>query len=104
MVKVAPKIYRKCVIMRSKGKLLLYTQIQKVMHGLHCNTLLLYRNLEKDIEAYGSHINPYDPCVANKMINGKHMTVVWHVDDLAMSHVDSYEVTKFAGYLSSIYG
>ena len=32
------------------------------------------------------------------------MTVVWNVDDLKVSHVYSFEITKFAGYLSSIYG
>ena len=37
------------------------------------------------------------------MINYKHMTVVWHMDDLKVSHIDSFEVTKFAGYLSIIY-
>ena len=57
----------------------------------------------KDLERYGFQINPYNPCVANKMINCKQMTVLLHVDDLKVSHVNSFEVTKFAGYLSSIY-
>jgi hypothetical protein len=38
------------------------------------------------------------------MINGKQMTIIWHVDDLKASHVDAFELTKFASYLSSIYG
>ena len=32
------------------------------------------------------------------------MMVLCHVDDLKLSHVKSFEITKFAGYLSSIYG
>ena len=32
------------------------------------------------------------------------MTVVWHVDDLKLSHFDSFETTKFAWYLDKIYG
>ena len=31
------------------------------------------------------------------------MTVVWHVDDLEVSHVYSFEITKFACYLDNIY-
>ena len=46
----------------------------------------------------------YDPCVENKMINDKHMTVVWHADDLMVSHADSFEFTKLSGYPSSTYG
>ena len=34
-----------------------------------------------DLEAYGFNINPYEPCVANKMIGRKQLTVCWHVDN-----------------------
>ena len=39
-------------------------------------------------------VNPYDPCVANKTVNGSQMTMMWHVDDLKVSHKESTEVTK----------
>ncbi len=32
------------------------------------------------------------------------MTVTWRIDDLKISHVDPYLVTKFCQYLTSIYG
>jgi hypothetical protein len=32
-------------------------------------------------------INPYEWCVANKMIDGKQCTVLCHVDNLKISHV-----------------
>ena len=70
-MKVAPKIYRNYVIMRSKGEPLLYVQIQKTLGGLLCNALLFYRKLVKYIEAYGFQINPYDPYVENNVINYK---------------------------------
>jgi hypothetical protein len=38
-------------------------------------------------------INPYDFCVANKTIDNKQCTVVWHVDDLKISHVNPVVVT-----------
>ena len=31
-------------------------------------------------------VNPYDPCVANKLIHDSQMMVVWPVDDLKVSH------------------
>jgi hypothetical protein len=39
-------------------------------------------------------INPHDPCVANKMIDGKQMTICWHVDDLKASHVNPKVVDR----------
>lgn len=31
-------------------------------------------------------LNPYDECVANKVIDGMQCTILWHVDDLKISH------------------
>ena len=104
MVMVDPKLYRKYVTYDSKGNTMLYVQMNKALYGLLQSALLFYKKLRKDLEGYGFVINPYDPCVANAMINGHQMTVTWHVDDLKVSHKDPFEITKFTAYLSSIYG
>ena len=46
----------------------------------------------------------YDPCVANKDVNGKQMAVIWHVGDLKVSHIDENENSKFAEWMKTIYG
>ena len=56
------------------------------------------------MEEFGFEVNPYDPCVANKMINGSQMTMTWHVDDIKISHKDSREVTKCIEHFRKIYG
>ena len=66
--------------------------------------LLWYKKLRKDLEEIGYVFNSYDPCVANKMINGKQMTVRFHVDDMMMSHVDSRVNDNFLKWLNSKYG
>jgi hypothetical protein len=103
MVKVAPRLYQKYITTNSKGEALLYVKMQKALYGLLRSALLFYKKLVKYLENYGFDINPYDPCVANMMVNGKQLTVIWHVKDLKVSHVDAFELTKFASYLSSIY-
>ena len=42
----------------------------------------------------GFELNPYYPCVSNKTINGKQLTLVWHVDDIKASHVEAEVVTR----------
>ena len=103
-MKLAPKIYRKYVIMISKEKPLLYVQIQKALYGLLQSVIMFYRKLVKDLEAYGLQIRPYGPCMVNRMINNKQMILVWNVENLNVSHVNSFEITKVEGYLSRIYG
>ena len=43
----------------------------------------------------GFEVNPCDCCVANKVVNGKQLTVVSHVDDLMISHEDPRVVDAF---------
>ena len=67
------------------------------------SALLFYKKLKNDLESNGFWVNPYDPCVANKQINGHQMAIVWHMDNLKVSHKDPWEVTKMAIFLSKIY-
>jgi hypothetical protein len=105
MIQVAPKVYRKYVAVDKKRTKILYVKLQKALYGLMRASLLFYRKLRKELEAWGFTINPYDPCVANKTtVGGKQLTVVWHVDDLMASCEDDFELTKFSCYLAKIYG
>lgn len=56
------------------------------------------------LEDNGFELNPYDSCVANKMINGKQCTVLFHVDDLKISHVDENVVTSIIKIIDDTYG
>jgi hypothetical protein len=56
------------------------------------------------LQEWGFAINPYDPCVANKMISGEQCTVLWHVDDLKVSHVDKKAVEAVLKLLNSEFG
>jgi hypothetical protein len=42
--------------------------------------------------------------VANKVVDGKQCTVVWHVDDLKISHMDPKVVTTILNLLGGKYG
>ena len=119
--------------MDKKGTPILYVRLKKALYGLLRFSLLFYIKLCGDIEANCFKINPYDPCMANKMVmtetvvpvidkkgsatrnkNGskkmskvkkeKQIMVVWHVDDLMMSCEDNFELTKFSCYLPNICG
>ena len=52
----------------------------------------------------GFKINPYDRCVANKVVKGKQLTVAWYVDDCKVSHVDADVVSNFINDLKPHFG
>ena len=103
MVKVAPKLYRKFVTTNAKGKSVLYVQLEKAVYGMMKSALLFYRKLVADLISLGFEINPYDPCVANKIINNKQLTICWHVDDLFLGHEDPIVVSNFLTWLAKRY-
>jgi hypothetical protein len=78
MVKTNPKLYRQYVILE-KGKSVLYLRLQKALYGMMKSALLFYRKLVSELREMGFEINPYDPCVANKTINGTQMKIRWHM-------------------------
>ena len=95
MVKIDPQMYRKYITTSYKGETMLYVRLSKALYGLLQSVLLFYSKFRSELEDFCFAVNPYDTCVANKMVNGSQMIVTWHVDDLKISHKDSLEVTKF---------
>ena len=104
MVMVDPVLYKDFITYDSKGRTLMYVRMNKALYGMLKSALQFYLNFRSDIKAYGFKVNPYDPCVANADLYGHQITVIWHVDDLKVSHKDPFEITKFAHYLSLQYG
>ncbi len=49
--------------------------------------LFFSRKLVSELQEMGFEISPYNPCVANKTVNGTQMMIRWHVDDLMISHL-----------------
>ncbi len=103
MAKTDPKLYRK-YLTDEKGKKVLYLRLQKALYGMMKSALLFYRKLISELKGMGFEINPYDPCIANKMINGSQMTLRWHVDDLMISHTSNEAISQFLRALKDIYG
>jgi len=74
------------------------------MYGTLTAFILWYNMFSQSLTNKGFEINPYDLCVANKMVNGKPMTICWYVDDLKVSHVDPKEVKKMISTLEDKFG
>ena len=70
----------------------MYVRLSKAMYGTLKAALLYYRKLSKELKEYGFVINPYNPFVANKWTSKGRLTVVWHVDDMEVSHKNKEKV------------
>jgi hypothetical protein len=66
-------------------------------------SLLFYRKFTKSVIGIGFDIYPYDPCVANQTIEGKQMTMYFHVDDCKLSHRSPAVTDQIIEWLRSEY-
>ena len=98
-------IYEDYVYTTKTGKRLLYVELKKDMYGCMKAARLFWNDLSKHlVDTMGFELNPYDSCVTNKTIEGSQCTIVWHVDDLKISHVKDHVVTDVIAQLEQKYG
>jgi hypothetical protein len=50
---------------------------------------LYYKKFVKSLMKQGYKINPYNGCVADKLVKGKQLTICFHIDDCKISHKSS---------------
>jgi hypothetical protein len=87
LMEIVPETYEPYIVYEA-NKPVLYVRMLKALYGMLIASILYYKKFCKDIEGIGFVVNPYDPCVANRIQKGKQQTVTWHVDDLKISYID----------------
>ena len=101
--KIDLELYKRYTCIK-KGKKTLYVRLRKALYGTVQAAMLFWKNLSTTLKSWGFEINPYDWCVANKMVNGKQIKIAWHVDDLKISHVNPKVVTDIIKKIDQKYG
>jgi hypothetical protein len=103
LVQIAPNVYKSYVMTDKKGTKQLLVQCQNALYGTMVASLLYYRKFTKSLMSVGFEINLYDPCVANKIVNGMQMTICFHVDDCKLSHCSSRANNNMIDWLRQEY-
>jgi hypothetical protein len=102
LVDINPELYGPAVVLENRKKVI-YVEVLKAIYGMLEAALLWYKTFRKDLEDVGSVFNPYNPCVANK-VQGSQQTILFHVDDLNLSHKLKLVNYRFEKWLNQKYG
>ena len=70
LVEISPDVYKLHVTSDKKGVKQLLVKCQKALYGSIVAILRYYRMFTNNLTDIGFNINPYDPCVTNKMVDG----------------------------------
>ena len=87
-----------------KGKKVIYLRLKKALYGCVQSALLWYELYVSKLQEMGFELNPYDQCVANKIINGSQCTVGFWVDDNKISHKDPEVVSQVIKEIEEYFG
>lgn len=83
LCQVDPK-YRR--YLRADGKLLV--KLKKALYGCVESAKLWYDLCKSGLESLGFEENPYEPCVFNKYVSGRQVSIALYVDDLMVTCTD----------------
>ena len=109
MVKVAPKIYTKYVIINKKGETVLYVCPLNSLYcisallSMPCQRLEICRFRNQPLRSLCCQQDRTRKTTHRCVVQERQLTVVWHVDDLKVSYVSAAIVTKMADWLKSTY-
>jgi hypothetical protein len=103
MVEISPEAYKSYLSKDKKGNNQLLVQCQNALYGTMVASLLYYRKFVKSLTHIDFTINPYDPCVDNKIIEGEQMNMCSHVDECKLIHRKETVMDRMIGYLRQEY-
>ena len=81
----------------------LLLRCQNALYGKIVSSLLSYFKFAKSLTSIGFEINPYNPFVANKVIDVSQMTICFHVDYCKLSHRESKANDRMIKWLCQKY-
>ena len=78
---------------------MLIVECLNAVYGTMVAALLYYKKIVKSLTKQFFKLNLYDGCVANKIVNGKQITICFHVDDYKISHecTQRWEMQRSSG-------
>jgi hypothetical protein len=100
---IAPDVYGPYVTVGKKSEKQLLVQCLTALYGTMVALLIYYKKFVKSLKLNGFRLNPYDPCVANKQVKGKQLTVCFHMDNCKILHLIPKVVDKTIEWLQLEY-
>ncbi len=103
LVSIAPDVYGPYVSTNKAGQKVLLVQCLNAVHGTMVEALLYYKKFVKSLIKQGYKIDPYDGCVANKVVKEKKVTICFHINGCKISHKSSAIIDNMIAWLRSKY-
>ena len=88
LLEIDPEFYGPFVTTDKRGENVIIVKCINAIYGTMVASLLYHKNFLNKLKKTGLKLNPYDPCVENRLVNNKQKTICFHLDDCKLSHQD----------------
>ena len=88
---------------KEDGRSVIYVVCNKAIYITMNAALLACKELANLLSSWEFTMNPYESCLWNKDINKKQMSILFHIDDLIISHLNPVMVTLYIKKLKKEY-
>ena len=103
ILEIDTELYGTFVTTDKKGENVIIVKYINAIYGTMVASLLYYNKSAKTLKRNGFQLNPYDPCVANHMVNGKQQIICFHLDNCKLSQQYSKLNDEFINTLCDEY-
>jgi hypothetical protein len=103
LVSIAPDVYGPYGSTNKASQKVLLVQCLNTVYRTMVAALLYYKKFVKSLMKLGYKINPYNGCVANKVVKGKQVTICFHIDDCKISHESFAVIEDMIAWLRTKY-
>ena len=81
LLKIDLEFYGPFVTSYKKGDKVRIVKFLNAIYGTMVASLLYYKKFVKILNKNGLQLNLYNPCAANRIVNGKKQTICFQADD-----------------------
>ncbi len=99
LVSIASDVYGPYVSTNKAGQKVLLVQCLNAVYGTMMAALLYYKKFMMSLTKQGYKINPYNWCVANKVVKAKQLTICFHIYDCKISQESSAVIDDDVAWL-----
>jgi hypothetical protein len=99
LVSIAPDVYGPYMSTNKASQKVLLVQCLNAVYGNMVAALLYYKKFVKSLTKQGYKINPYNGCMANRVVKGKQVRICFHIDDCKISHKSSAVIDNTIAWL-----
>ena len=99
LVSIAPDVYGPYLSTNMAGQKVLQVQCLTAGYVTMVAALLYYKKFVNSLAKQGYKINPFNGCVANKVVKGMQVMIYFHIDDCKISHKSSAVIDDTIAWL-----